>query len=106
MKFSYAEAAEVTEQAIAMRESGMKWTVIRKNLGVSKTWLRKHIVDSEYIQKRVDRLRTSPELLVKAREFRAAGLRWKVIERQLGVNWLTLAHAIYKQNRIARELNQ
>lgn len=102
MKFSRERAAEIIKQANEMLKSGAKRTDIQKQFGVSKTWLRWHLVSAG----RLRELRASPEMLEKARDLRAKDIRWKIIERQLGVNWLTLAHAIYKQNRIDRELNQ
>ena len=100
MKFSYAESVQIVERAIGMRNSGMKWKDIRDQLGVCKTWLRNHIVDADYKRRKFAALKTAPELLAKARDLRNQGVRWKIVERELGVNWLTLAHAIYKQNKI------
>ena len=102
MKFSREKSAEIIEQAIEMLKDGVKRSVIQERFSVSKTWLRRHLASSGYAHK----LMTSPEMLNKARDLRSQGVRWKVIERKLRVNWLTLSKEIYRQNRIAMELNQ
>jgi hypothetical protein len=41
----------------------------------------------------------TPELIARARELRAQGVCWKLIERQLGVSYKALSSAIRRQNK-------
>lgn len=47
--------------------------------------------------------KTPPETVLRARELRAQGVCWKLVERELGVSFNTLAIIICRENKAARD---
>lgn len=47
--------------------------------------------------------KTPAEAVLKARELRAQGVCWKLIERELGINLNTLSTIIHRENKAARD---
>ncbi|CAB4149835.1 hypothetical protein UFOVP555_40 [uncultured Caudovirales phage] len=92
-------------KGIALREQGHSWGSCGEVLGVKPDSLRLAMlrkgVNPAVPQSsiRLARPGVRPELKAKARELRAQGMCWKLIERELGVNWETLAQAIHRDNK-------
>lgn len=102
--FSPERRDEVVAEAIKMRDKwGLKWGDIADHFGVTKAWLRTHVVATGY--KNTGRLATkaSAQNLARARELRKQGLRWKAIERIMGINQLTLRSAVYLDDKARKE---
>lgn len=102
MKYGPKKTAELRAKAIELRAAGLKWVTIARQLKVTLAWLAWHTEKAGVVRYDQDRLKTSPANLLKARELRAAGVPWKLVEREIGVNRQTLSRAIIKQNQAAQ----
>lgn len=86
---------EQLAKALVLREEGRTWRNVAELMGVSRHWLY-HTLNAEGL---IDRDSTKPikataALTKAAFELRQGSMRWKLIERKLGVNEHTLRKAI------------
>lgn len=87
-----------------LRAQNVQWQHCGELLGVNHTSLRGAMRRAGIDAGGPGRLViATPELIDQARQLKAQGMRWKAIERQLGVSWVTLTSRISKQNRAARD---
>ena len=103
MKYGPRKTAELVAKATEMRATGLKWGTIARQLKLTVGWIKWHTGKAGHIRYDQDRLKTSPANLAKARELRAAGVPWKLVERQMGIPARTLERAITKQDKAARD---
>lgn len=87
---------EVALKAISMRKDGLPWPIIAQKLSYKARSLKQWAKDHGYEQQKV---KASPENLAKAKDLRAKGLCWKMVEREMGINWRTLSRAICIEDR-------
>lgn len=87
---------DVALKAISMRKAGLPWSIIAQKLSYKARSLKQWAKDHGYEPQKV---KASPENLAKAKELRAKGLCWKLVEREMGINWRTLYRAIAIQKR-------
>lgn len=92
---------ELMAQGVALRAQGKTWAGCGDALGLNGASLRSALARAGI--KAPGRLGAepvaTPERIARARELRAQGMCWKLIERQLGVSGSTLAKAISKLNK-------
>lgn len=104
MKYGPRKSAEIAAKAADMRKDCVTWSEIEKRLKVTKTWLNRWMGKAGF--KKADK-KSSPENLRKARELRAAGVCWKMVARQVGVeHWRTLQKAIAMEDKIEAAINK
>lgn len=87
---------EVDLKAISMRKAGLPWSIIAQKLSYKARSLKQWAKDQGYEPQKV---KASPENLAEAKELRAKGLCWKLVEREMGINWRTLSRAICIEDR-------
>lgn len=93
---SFLPRKELLQEALRLRDGGkISWRAVAEQLGVKIGWLH-HNLDVEGLVSRDNRrpVKATPELTLKAVKLREAGVCWKLIERQLGVNQHTLRRAV------------
>lgn len=100
MRFGRRKTADLVDRGEELIKAGANWSETAKALGVTWDWVYYHVGQKAGVRP-VPRLvvKASPENLARARELRAAGTRWKVIERIMGIEWRLLARAIYQENQ-------
>lgn len=93
------------KRAIQLREQGKSWAHCAMVLGVYPKALRLAVYDHLGVPepKAKRAVVAAPEVIAKARELRAQRVRWKAIERELGISWRALADQIYRQNKAAQQ---
>lgn len=91
---------EVALKAISMRKAGLPWSIIAQKLSYKTRSLKQWAKDHGYEPQKV---KASPANLARAKELRAKGVCWKLVEREMGINWRTLYRAICVENRKARD---
>lgn len=100
---------QVISQCIDLRKYGFTWRECGEMLGEKMHSLRGSLIragvpmvggvgggDGRPVK-------ATPEMVLKARELRAQGVCWKLVERELDVSWLTLASSIYAEDKAARD---
>ena len=96
---------QVISQCIDLRAYGFTWMQCEEMLGEKMHSLRAALMRAGVpmlgVKGRL--VKATPELVLKARELRAQGMCWKLVERELGVNWLTLAYHVYAEDKAARD---
>lgn len=103
MNFGPRKSMEIALKAVELRKESATWKDIAKQLKVNLRWLRNWVKKAGYQPKNKDALKASPANLSRARQLRADGVCWKLIEREIGVSWRTLQWAICVENRKARD---
>lgn len=98
-------AKQTISQCIDLRAYGFSWDECSDMLSEKKHSLRAALMRAGIPMTGLHGrpVTATPELILKARELRAQKVRWKVVERQLGVNWLTLARHVYAEDKAARD---
>lgn len=97
---------EVKAQAKTLRDSGMSWADCGEALSVNPKTLKTVMLRSGIPLSPVPAGKPSvatPELKARARELRAQGVCWKLVERALGVSWRALSSAIHLENKMAKQ---
>lgn len=96
---------QTISQCIDLRAYGFSWDECSDMLSEKKHSLRAALMRAGIPMTGLHGrpVTATPELILKARELRSHKVSWKMIERQLGVNWLTLARNIYRENEVARD---
>lgn len=101
---------ELIAKGIALREQGHSWASCGEVLGVKPDSLRLAMlrkgVNPCVPQSKIlvaaagtHQIVATPERIAQARELRAQGMCWKLIERQMGVKGETLRRALVKQQK-------
>lgn len=95
MKYGDRSTKRFTEEIYRLRtEDKLSGPKIAKRLGLTIGWVN-HKLMKLGLSKRIS-IVASRENLARAEEMRAAGIRWKTIARELGIEkWESLARAIY-----------
>jgi transcriptional regulator with XRE-family HTH domain len=95
MKYGAKSTKRFTEEIYRLRtDEKLSGPQIAKRLGLSIGWVN-HKLLKLGLSKRIS-IVASRENLARAEEMRAAGIRWKTIAKELGVEkWESLARAIY-----------
>lgn len=83
-------------KAISMRKAGLPWSIIAQKLSYKARSLKQWAKDRGYEPQKV---KASPANLARAKELRAKGVCWKLVEREMGINWRTLSRAICIEDR-------
>lgn len=94
--------AEMMASGAELHNAGHSWAECGELLGINGQSLRLAMVRNgvKVMPHRVGaKTIATPELKAKARELRAQGVCWKLIERQLGVSWGTLSSAIRREDQ-------
>lgn len=101
---------QVISQCIDLRDHGFTWRECGEMLGEKMDSLRGALiragvpmVGTKEGQENGCPKKATPELTAKARQLRAEGMCWKLIERTIGVNWKTIAWRIYAENKADRD---
>lgn len=87
---------EVALKAISMRKAGLPWSIIAQKLSYKARSLKQWAKDHGYEPQKV---KASPANLARAKELRAKGICWNLVEREIGINWRTLYRAICVESR-------
>lgn len=103
MRHGPRKSAEIAVKAVAMRATGMSWVVIAKRMRVKVEWLRYWTAKVGHEPGQSSDLKTSPARLAEARELRAQGMCWKLIERRMGISCRTLQYGINKENKLSKK---
>lgn len=105
MRHGPRKSVEVASEAIRLRQAGYKWTEIAKKLRVTLKLL-EHWTAKQGLRPDRSKMKGSPANLARARELRAAGVPWKLVEREIGVCFHTLRKAILVEDRKMRDGQQ
>lgn len=108
MRHGPRKTAEIRAEAIQMRKDGKTWAQVAMRFKVKQSWLKAHVAKHpDYAGVRDSLLKASPANLAKARELRAAGVCWKLVARQVGIDhWRTLQRAITLEDKAAADGKQ
>ncbi len=94
------KSRELTAQAIQIRETEkLTWREIAERLDVSIDWLKHRRLAVPNPPRGLLQHKTCPANLDRAAALRAQGLPWKLVGRQMGIDWHTLARAIYLRSK-------
>lgn len=104
MKYGPRKSAEIAAKAADLRKAGLTWMEIERQLDVTKNWLDRWMAKIGFKKSGKEDRKSSPENLRKARELRAAGICWKMVARQVGIDhWRTLQRAITMEDKLQAE---
>lgn len=94
--------ADIMERGAQLRKEGLPWEQCGEKLGVNYKSLRSAMGRKGIkAEGKPPRLAT-PELVARARALRAQGVCWKLVERELGVNFKTLANRVALEDKRER----
>jgi transcriptional regulator with XRE-family HTH domain len=101
MKYGPTSQRRFTEEVYRLRtEEKLSGPEIADRLGLTIGWVNHKLVKMG-LSKRLSVV-GSRENLTRAAELRAAGVRWKLIAKELGIEkWESLARAVYTSKPIA-----